>query len=320
MTIHRRVPSFLSPNSLRNAALKVLSGVRTEDWFRYLPRLPDDEIWGISVSGAGQSRSRKNAPYPPRGHPADHTFNWETGRVLNGFQIVFISEGSGAFESRRSGARNVEAAQALLVFPSVWHRYRPTAATGWFERWVELDGPVVRRLLSAGLFDEARPIVRIRDPKAFSVQMNLLLQLVKSAAPGARAKAGAAAHVLLAQLAAQSGPDARPPRAAGIIADAERLLAANLDRPIPMPALARRLGVGYSYFRREFRTRTGLSPKRYLLRMRLERARRLLGSTHDTLEAIAERVGFSSAFHLSSAFSKEFGMPPKAWRARSATS
>ena len=37
-----------------------------------------------------------------------------------------------------------------------------------------------------------------------------------------------------------------------------------------MPEVAHKLGIGYSYLRREFKSRTGLSPKRYLQRMRLE--------------------------------------------------
>jgi AraC-like DNA-binding protein len=289
------------------------------DGFRYLPRLPDDDLWGIAVSGAGQVRTSRATPYPPRGHPADHSFNWETGRVLNGFQIVFISDGAGRFESRRGGTHEIAAGDALLVFPSVWHRYEPLPATGWFERWVELDGPAVRRLLGAGLFDQTRPVLRIHDPKEFSAQMDRLIGFVRSAAPGARAQAGAIGHVLLAALVAQPGIGNQLPPGAGMVAAAERLLADGLNHPLPMPALAKELGVGYSYFRREFLARTGLSPKRYQQRMRLERARRLLGSTRESLDMIAERVGFCSAFHLSAAFKKEFGVPPKIWRQQSRT-
>jgi transcriptional regulator GlxA family with amidase domain len=99
-----------------------------------------------------------------------------------------------------------------------------------------------------------------------------------------------------------------------MVAAAERLLAEKMEDPVPIPDLARQIGVSYSYFRREFKARTGLSPKRYQQRMRLERARRLLGSTVESLDQIAERVGFSSAFHLSAEFKKEFGLPPRDWR------
>ena len=284
------------------------------DWFRYLPHLPDDDLWGIAVSGAGQALAAPNRPYPPVGHPADHAFDWQTGRILHGFQIVFIAEGQGRFESRQAGEQAIHAGDALLVFPSVWHRYQPDPATGWFERWVELDGPSVRRLLGAGLFDATRPVLTVRDPRRFSRLMDELLELVRSAEPGAREEAGAIGHLLLAQLQALPGAGKRASPGAGMVAAAERLLAENIEDPVPIPALARHIGVSYSYFRREFKARTGLSPKRYLQRMRLERARRLLGSTVESLDQIAERVGFSSAFHLSAEFKKEFGLPPRDWR------
>jgi AraC-like DNA-binding protein len=286
----------------------------SSDWFRYLPHLPDDDLWGIAVSGAGQARAGRNHPYPPVGHPADHAFDWQTGRVLHGFQIVFISEGQGRFESRQGGLHPVTAGDALLVFPSVWHRYQPDPRTGWFERWVELDGPSVRRLLGAGVFDASRPVLALRDPGKFSRLMDELLELVRSAKPGAREEAGAIGHLLLAQLQALPGAGKRASPGAGMVAAAERLLAEKIEHPVPIPDLARQIGVSYSYFRREFKARTGLSPKRYQQRMRLERARRLLGSTVESLDQIAERVGFSSAFHLSAEFKKEFGLPPRDWR------
>jgi len=83
-----------------------------------------------------------------------------------------------------------------------------------------------------------------------------------------------------------------------------------------MPELARSLGVAYSYFRREFRMRTGISPRQYLLRIRMQRAQRMLGSSGDSLKQVADRLGFSSAYHLSSAFKAEFGVAPSRWRRR----
>jgi transcriptional regulator GlxA family with amidase domain len=50
------------------------------------------------------------------------------------------------------------------------------------------------------------------------------------------------------------------------------------------------------------------------LYLRLSRAQRLLASSDATLEDIASRVGFSSAFHLSSAFKKAFRVSPQTWR------
>ncbi len=44
---------------------------------------------------------------------------------------------------------------AFLLLPTVWHRYRPDAHTGWQEHWIELAGPTVDELLRAGTFSPA---------------------------------------------------------------------------------------------------------------------------------------------------------------------
>ena len=80
--------------------------------------------------------------------------------------------------------------------------------------------------------------------------------------------------------------------------------------------MARELGVAYSYFRREFKRHTGLAPYQYVRQMRLEKARRMIGTSSDSLQAIAERLGFASPYHLSAAFKKYYGEAPDHWRRR----
>jgi len=80
--------------------------------------------------------------------------------------------------------------------------------------------------------------------------------------------------------------------------------------------LARRLGVSYSHLRRAFKAHTGFSPWQYVLQVRLLRARRLLASGDETLQAIADEVGFGSPFHFSAAFKKAYGESPDRWRKR----
>lgn len=83
-------------------------------------------------------------------------FEWVTGRVLGAFQVVWIAAGTGEFESQASGLVSLEAGMAVLLFPGVWHRYRPHAETGWTEKWVELGGEAIDRLLAVEVIGPAR--------------------------------------------------------------------------------------------------------------------------------------------------------------------
>lgn len=60
---------------------------------------------------------------------------------------------------------------------------------------------------------------------------------------------------------------------------------------------------------------TGLSPKALIHKLRLEICAHLLLSTDMNLEQIAQQIGFSSPYHLSNCFKKQFGLCPRQYRA-----
>ena len=73
-------------------------------------------------------------------------------------------------------------------------------------------------------------------------------------------------------------------------------------------------GYSRSHFLRMFRATTEVTPHRYVLKRRLERARQLLEKVEPAIEEIAFVCGFSSPAHLTLAFRKEFGITPTEYR------
>ncbi len=92
------------------------------------------------------------------------------------------------------------------------------------------------------------------------------------------------------------------------------MLSSHLDRPISPAQIARDLHIGYSYFRRVFKGRTGFSPKAYRLEIRFRRTCDFLRNTELNLKEIARRLGYDSPYHLSMDFKKRTGQPPTRWR------
>ena len=110
---------------------------------RYLSINSRDEEWGIVVTTVGSQVSKPDAIYPPSNHPENYTFKPQIGRILNEYQLVYITKGSGYFSSQSCKQMEVKAGTMILLFPGEWHSYSPNKQTGWEEYWVGFKGHIV---------------------------------------------------------------------------------------------------------------------------------------------------------------------------------
>ena len=78
--------------------------------------------------------------------------------------------------------------------------------------------------------------------------------------------------------------------------------------------LAHESSVSRATLTRHFTALVGEPPLAYLTRWRMELAARQLRETNDAVSAIAHRVGYTSEFAFSRAFSRLRGRPPGRYR------
>jgi AraC-like DNA-binding protein len=285
-----------------------------DDYFSYLPPPPESRRWGLGVTAAGRTRIAAGSPYPPANHPEDYQLNWEHGRVLDALQIVLISSGQGCLETRATGRCRVESGMVFLLLPGVWHRYRPDPAAGWTESWAEVRGPVVDEILLAGTFPPGAILRAGAIDCGVDDALDTIHRRIRRDGHGFEPELAADALRLIALCVRSGQGQTRPSPVQQAVRGAERYLTDHHAEPVNVEALAARLGVAYSHFRRAFREQTGFSPWKYVMHLRLTRAARMLASGDAKLDDIAARVGFSSGFHLSKAFKLAYGESPDQWR------
>ncbi|MFF1600306.1 cupin domain-containing protein [Streptomyces mirabilis] len=97
-----------------------------------------------------------------------------------------------------------------------------------------------------------------------------------------------------------------------------RLVQDDPAHPWTVATLAAKAGVSRAALARRFSELVGEPPMAYLTGWRLALAADRLRGTDDTLEAIARHVGYGSAFALSSAFKRVYGVSPQEHRTRAA--
>lgn len=170
---------------------------------------------------------------------------------------------------------------------------------------------------------------RVRLVEEFGVTDPLLEQLVRALEgvvrdwePGAVTYADQLATMIAGQLARHHStrrPAAPTARAGGGLTERQfaavrELLDTRLAEPLPLADLAAAAHLSVSQFARSFKAHTGLPPHRYLMRLRVEAAGRLLRTTTVPISEVAARCGFSHQEHLTRVLRAQLGTTPGALR------
>lgn len=94
------------------------------------------------------------------------------------------------------------------------------------------------------------------------------------------------------------------------------LMESRLEEPVASAALAKAAGMSLRQLERLFDRSFGMSPRRYYLDLRLQRARSMLQYTDMSIVEVAVACGFGSAAHFSRSYHGWAGKPPSAERRR----
>ncbi len=98
------------------------------------------------------------------------------------------------------------------------------------------------------------------------------------------------------------------------VSEAIRLMEANVDAPLTIAAIAKRLKLTQRSLEIIFRKALNRSPGDFYLKLRLQAARRMVTDTRLSMQDIAIRAGFGSHTAFSRMFRQVYGTSPRAYR------
>lgn len=142
-----------------------------------------------------------------------------------------------------------------------------------------------------GVLKELRRMIAERDAEGVRHQAAALLHLVFAA--------GAAGRV-----------EAMPERLRKVFHWIEN----TLDGAVTNEAMAGQAGMSVEAFIRWFKARTGRTPATFVAERRIREACRLLAFGEDSIEQVAEAVGFANRHHFSRVFKRYAGCGPAEFR------
>lgn len=98
--------------------------------------------------------------------------------------------------------------------------------------------------------------------------------------------------------------------------DVEEFLRANMHRKVALDEVASVAGLSRFHFIKAFRDESGSTPYQFLLRLRIEEAKRLLRTTKLPLSEISEKVGFGGSSQFVRVFKMAEGTTPGSFRSQ----
>jgi AraC-like DNA-binding protein len=284
---------------------------------KYLVASNDDDLWGLYVTTIGFQSIKPNINYPPKEHPSSYWFNSNRGRILHEYQLLYVINGEGIFESKNCKPTKVNAGSIICLYPEEWHTYRPSKQVGWDEYWVGFNGVSMHRLRENHFFSPHLPVLNI----GFNEQIvGLFKQGISIAEMQKTAYQQVLAGVVNLMLGfifyAEKNNSFRDKELVQWIDKARVMMTDNDDNNLSPKDIAKSLNISYSWFRRIFKQYTGFSPAQYQMEIRLQKSKELLTSTTMAIKEISYDLNFESTSYFVTFFKSKTGLSPTEYRTK----
>jgi AraC-like DNA-binding protein len=290
------------------------TGENRGGFLHYLPYSEEDEKLGMVCTTAGNIKIAPNTVYPPRKteHPVMYRQVAE-GRILNEFQILYITEGEGSFTAGEA-THTVRPGAMFLLLPGVKHRYKPVYEIGWHEYWVGFNGAYFQRLLQQEIISRENIFFEIGLHDYILTTFDRIFDEVTTQRPLFQFKACVEVLSLISEMLAHERRQKQPNYYQKIVEKAKYIMESNIYSAINLPNIAEEIGISTSRLNEVFKTYTSMTPYQYFSHIKIQKAERLLEQEEASIKEVAFKLGFEDQHYFSRLFRNKTGIAPSKWR------
>lgn len=288
--------------------------------FKYLINSELDELWGITVNNVGEYLIPPDYDvYPPVvGHPEEYYFSVRNGRILDNYQLIYISGGGrGWYHETPEKRVEIKGGSMLIIPPYTWHSYYPDKKAGWHEYWIGLRGEHIDSRFRNGFFNRDKIIHRIGSREHIIALYQEAISIALKEEAGYQQILAAIANSIAAYTMYYERNTCYSNNSVTEKIDLARsIMRENILTGITPQEIAEKIHTSYSWFRKTFKEYTNVSPAHYLTQLKLQRAKSLLLNTSMDIKEIAFQLNFQDATYFSSIFKKYIKCSPSKYRSQ----
>ena len=235
--------------------------------------------------------------------------------MLDEYQLVYITQGGGYFESSSQKLTEVTAGSMFLLFPNEWHNYHPNPSSGWEEYWIGFKGPNIDNRIKNGFFSKQKPVFYVGVLDDIVQLYTEGMKVAQEQNSGyQQMMAGIVNHLLGIAYSRDKHLSFEDMKVANHINRAKIIFANSFQHNIKPEEVAEQIHMSYSWFRRLFKEFTGFAPAQYIQELRIQHSKELLTNTSFSIKEIAYKSGFDNPEYYCTAFKKRSGMTPLKYR------
>jgi len=230
-------------------------------------------------------------------------------RVFGRYALVYLLHGSGRMQAGNLPVIPCRAGDLVFVYPEIPHGYGPGPGETWSEFSICFSGPIFDLWRECGLLRPDHPVQRLPRIRHWLAQLEAVVDRRLPDTLEGMVQRICRLQKFLGDIVETPAPvQERLPW----LEEAKRLLMESPD-PHP-PAVARKLGLSFETFRKNFAKHTGQPPARYRSARLIDQARVLITDRGLGNKEIAATLGFYDEFHFSRRFREITGQSTREFR------
>ena len=284
---------------------------------KYLIINETDLLWGLVTNSVGYQSIEPNISYPPNNHPTRYHFSTQKGRILQEYQLLYITKGKGSFTSNTLGKNNTQSigeGNMFLLFPGEWHNYMPDKQTGWDEYWIGFTGVNIDNRVKNNFFSKEKPVYNVGlNNEIVELYQQAIRIAIEQKSGFQQMLAGIVNHLLGLAYSLDKNYLYEGSETINLINKAKIIILENF-KDIKPQDIAERLNMSYSNFRKIFREYTGFAPLQYIQELKIQKSKELLTNTTISVKEIAYLVGFENQEYFYTAFKNKNKITPNEYR------
>lgn len=233
----------------------------------------------------------------------DHTYGPE---IRNHYLFVLVNKGTAMMYKPKEISFGEH--DLLVMLPNERIHYK--ALEPWSISWVGLYGETIKEYMDLLGVTPQNPILHISLYNELKTIMDNIYDISKTISLSSKLSVAGLIYEFFSVLMQNSTLNQKT----DLINSALKLIDYNYCTDISVEQIANRLSVDPAYFSRIFTEKVGISPKKYILLKRMERAKELLIATDAGIFEISNSVGYEDQFYFCRIFKKTTGSSPTEYR------